>query len=189
MENDSLIQTKDRIYEHIEHIKTKKDMLYFYLPYAFLEIYIEFERFLSVIFEKYSLGLSSSMGFTPERNLNFSNIDQLRAFLRNKGSSFILYLDKIEELSDYIFKQDCNPFECLLHNAKFQYTELKNIRNYLAHKSDSSYDKLVSSRVITNSQSIEDYFSKKKKGLSINYFDYHVEQLIDISNLIIKGIS
>lgn len=188
MENASLIKTKDRIYKHIEHIKSKKDMLYFYLPYAFLEIYIEFERFLADIFEKYCLGLSSSAGFIPERNLNFSDINQLRVFLKNKGSGFILYLDKIEELSDYIFKQDANPFECLLHNSKFQYTDLKNIRNYLAHKSDSSYDKLVSSQIIKQNQSIEDYFSKKKKGLTINYFDFHVEQLIDISTLIIKGI-
>lgn len=155
---------------------------------TFLKIYVKFEKFLANIFEMYSLGISNSLGYCPNRKLRFDNEKQLRAIL-NGGESkpYIEYIKKIESLSKYFFDDD--PFKIIFEYSNYttRINQMTYIRNYIAHESDTSKKKYIDS-CLCGKPFIEPgvFLQSKNKRYSKSNFSIFVDTIIEISNLILQ---
>ena len=63
---------------------------------------------------------------------------------------------------------------------------LKHIRNHVGHESNSSYQKLLSARIIREDQTISEYFAMRSKRNKV-HFDELINSIYEYSNYIIEG--
>lgn len=155
-----------------------------YYPLAFINIFVKFQNVVYLLFEKYCVGQPSSAGYLPELLHNFNDEIELRKFLGNKNKDYIDYDDRIRELADFIFRP--NVFENLFYLSPVSYTNLKYIRNYIAHESDSSKNKVVQAGIIRENEVLGTYFLKRNSRGKIN-FNEIVHNLYEYCSYLIEG--
>jgi len=157
---------------------------------ALLKIWIQFERYYSFLFREYSLGGKSESGFKPELRLQFEDEEQFNVFLRENNKKFIDYPKQVEKLSSYIFK--VNPFEIFKTDATYHqvFLECTVIRNYLAHESVESEERLLKTINLIRPDKVDvnEYLMKLMKNSSKSHFSFYVEKIRDMVNLLVTPI-
>lgn len=154
---------------------------------AFFKIFIKFEKFLSVCFENYAIGVPSSFEYCPRRKLIFQDIDHLIGVIKKENSSYIHHFDVIKNISKHVFED--NPFEII--NSDSNHTQdiskMKALRDYIAHESDAAKNKYIKI-TLDNRDFVEpcDYLRSTKRNTSISYFTYYINKIKDISDFIIN---
>lgn len=182
-ENEELIRQINFVVEQVNTLKQKE--LYELYPYFFFSVFIKFQNFIYNMFEKYSLGQNSTKGYKPSLKHNFQDEKELHSFLGTKKKDYIEYDEKIDLLSSYIFDPDI--FFQLSMLQPIPYSQLIAIRNYIAHESNHSKNKLEQLKIIDSTTTLSDYFIKKKKGTSKSHFELIIENLKDFSDYAING--
>ena len=66
----------------------------------------------------------------------FNDEIELRKFLGTKNRDYIDYNERIFSLSEYIFVS--NPFDKLSYLSPLSYQQLIDVRNHVAHESDTT---------------------------------------------------
>ncbi|MBB6001596.1 hypothetical protein [Arcicella rosea] len=158
---------------------------------AFFKIFVKFEIFISQLFIEYAIGGSSISGFQAERILNFRDRSHLEKVLKGRNSRFIDYTSKIEEISEYIFESDKNPFY-VIESATYKelFLEMKILRNFIAHESEESKTKYV--RKVLNNQvfiSVGKHMQNKvsRSNTKSNYTEY-IEKMLEVSELLLNPV-
>lgn len=180
-ETEELVETINQVISCLSKFSDEEKLNYY--PLAFFSIFVKFQNLVHNQFEKYCIGEQSSTGYCPNRKHVFSDISELRSFLKTR-SEYIDYDDRISELADYIF--DENPFSNLFSLEPLGYLMLKHIRNHIGHESNSSYQKLFSARIIREDQTISEYFAKRSKRGKI-HFEELANSIYEYTNYIIEG--
>lgn len=171
--------------EEIQKLEGKISVIY---EIAIFKIFVKLEVFLSDLFVYYSIGNPTESGYMPKRKLKFEDEKHFMGVFKNSKSSYIDYLDKIENTSKHIFENEKNPFDLIFLEPRYltYYKEMKVIRNYVAHESNESKDKYIKT-VLNNKEYIPpyEYLSKinKKKGKT-NYSIY-IEVINNIVNILL----
>lgn len=154
---------------------------------AFFKIFIKFEKLISDIFIKYSIGEKSDFEFCPKRKLNFIDEDHLNKIIKKNNTSFINHYESILNLSEHIFIN--NPFEIISTSANYssEIRKMKIIRDYIAHESSHSKSKYETN--VTNRKNLKphEFLNKTKPSLSISYYSYYLKLMIETSEYLIKG--
>lgn len=182
MNNTNLIEEITK-WNEILTTKSNKDLY----ELAFFKIFIKFEKFLSDAFENYSIGIQSDYGYCPERILCFIDIEHLNKIIKKDNKSFVNHYESIKNLSNCIFQD--NPFDILTTDANY-YSDINNmkiLRDYIAHESDSSKNKYIKS--LLNSKSFvspNDFLLKKKKVLNISNYTHYTNVMNEISGYLIN---
>ena len=158
---------------------------------SFLKIYVKFESFLSTMFEKYALGEKNSIGYAPDRTLQFSTKKQLRAFLcGGQQKPYIEYLRVIQTLAPHMFIS--NPFNIIFEIAQNQtyINKMISLRNHIAHESDTSKQRYISTCLSGYTEYIEpgEYLRTNNKKFSKSNYAIFVDKLVEITELIINPI-
>lgn len=182
MNNTDLIEEITK-WNEILITKSNKDLY----ELAFFKIFIKFEKFLSDVFENYSVGNQSDFGYCPERILCFIDIDHLYKILKKDNKSYINHYESIKNLSNCIFQD--NPFEILTTDANYS-TDINNmkiLRDYIAHESSSSRNKFIKS-LLNNKNFIppNEFLLKKKKVLNISNYTHYTNIMTQISCYLIN---
>lgn len=111
---------------------------------AFFKIYIKFEKLFTIMFEQYCIGGENQNGYCPNRKLIFTNTEHFLAIIQKKNNEFTLGLDFIRRMSGHIFEDSHNSFSVLSHyNFVTDLNEMKAIRDYIAHESQSALTNYV----------------------------------------------
>ena len=151
-----------------------------------LKIWINFEKFYSEIFLIYSLGGASEDGFSPTRRLCFDEDKQFYAFVKNPNSSFIDYTKQIPALSPFIFSY--NPFDIFITDSIYKpvFLEVTRIRNYIAHESAESKNKLKSLPQFSEDyiDNLNSYLMLRKNNTRESIFTYYVDRIKEMAEII-----
>ena len=155
---------------------------------ALFKIWIQFERFLGDLFVKYATGNPSEMGYLPPLKIKFQDEEQFNAFMREKNTKYIEYLEKIEKLSSYIFQ--VNPYDVLLLDAgnKTAFNQMKAIRNYIAHESGEARRKFLNACFSGDERKYMEpnvFLRKRESSTKMPYFTYYTQIMSNIVDLLI----
>ena len=159
---------------------------------ALMKIWVQFEKFISDLFVNYSLGIPSENGYLPKRSLEFKSETQLNAFLRPENRTFIDYPSQIQKLSKYIFEK--NPFDIIFldSNNNVTYLNIMAIRNYVAHESGESREKLIKNLFANRADKFEEpsvFLLKKEKNSKITHYSFYVKFIRDTAQLLTEELS
>lgn len=177
----------DELKNYIQSCKEKLDVsipeLY---EIFFFKIYVKFEVYLSQVFENYCIGLESGKGYCPERKLQFSDKEHLRAILRG-DKQYMDYIKKIESLSRHIFED--NPFDLIfqVEDNVNVFNQMIALRNYIAHESPESKKRYVE-KCLGNGEFIEpyEYLIKINRKKSKSNYTIFMEKIESISEMILE---
>lgn len=154
---------------------------------AFFKIFIKFEKFLSYSFENYAIGNTSIHGYCPTRRLSFDDIAHLNKVIKKENRSFVNHYEVIKSISDCFFND--NPFEIITTDPNYSsiINQMKVIRDYIAHESDAAKHKYITN-VLNNRPFVEPHIHLRtvKRSLSISFYTYYINSIIEISNFIIN---
>lgn len=178
-ENRELILQINTTLDHLSKLEEVNKLSYY--PLGFFGIFIKFQNCIYNQFEKYCLGEKSSQNFSPERKHVFNDEIELRKFLGTKNRDYIDYNERIFSLSEYIFVS--NPFDKLSYLSPLSYQQLIDVRNHVAHESDTTKAKIAR---MTHNISLEEYFAKKSQGKT--NFERIITCLKLFSDYIIDGV-
>lgn len=188
MENQLLIdeiQYWDNYLASIEISSANNHKIY---EIAFFKIYVKFERFLSNLFLQYSAGEVSSSGYTPSRRLEFESKEHVHAIIKNKKTSYIEYIDKIENVSDFIFSESSNPFKILYVDPYATYFKNSTImRNHISHESSESTTKFQ--KILGESKpliSVGEYLATINRKKSQTNYSIYTNNFKEISIYLLK---
>ena len=185
MDNDNLICFIEKCNEDLV---ADKPVLY---EAYFLKIYVAFENYLGLLFEKYCLGEHSSEGYIPKRRLEFDSIEQVRNIINlGKKQNYIDYIDKIKCLSKDIFQE--NPFDIILEDSENVtiFNQMTALRNCIAHESDYSKKRYQEECLSGGSYKTPgEFLISKNRRKSKSYYTIYIEKIIDISFGIIKPVN
>ncbi|MDQ7085201.1 MAG: hypothetical protein Q9M36_09845 [Sulfurovum sp.] len=180
--NDELIA---KIEEWKEEISDNNKHIHF----ALLEIFIEFEKFLTKAFITYSLGGEGKNSFSPDLRITFENEEHLEGFLKC-DKQYIDYLKKIQEIKGFIFREDICPFKKIFSEAKFitLFKEIQILRNFIAHQSKESKDKYQNKvlRPIGINQYIKvtTFLLRRNRQQNISYYSIYINAIKFYSEII-----
>jgi len=156
---------------------------------ALLEIFIEFEQFLTNSFIEYALGNSSQNGFFPNRRINFSDKEHLDGILKC-DKQYIDYIKKIQEIRKYIFKEDNCPFNKIFSTSEFTtyFKQIQILRNFIAHKSEESKTKYIKNVLRANGINsfikADTFLKKINKKKNKTYYSIYIDNFIFYSDII-----
>jgi len=152
-----------------------------HIHFALLEIFIEFEKFLTSSFVGYALGDTGKDSFQPTKRVAFDDKIHLEGFLKCE-KPFIDYVKKIENIKKYIFLEATCPFNKIFSTSEFTsaFKQIQTLRNLIAHQSEESKNKYISNVLgaygIGNSIKV-DTFLKKIKGNRCTYYSFYIDIL------------
>ena len=154
---------------------------------ALMKIWVQFEKFISEIFVNYSIGIPSESGYLPKRVIEFKSELQLNVFLRPENKTYIDYPAQIKKLSKHIFDED--PFDVIFLdcNNNVTYQNIMAIRNYVAHESGESKNKLIKNLFAGRAELFVEpsvFLLKKEKNSKTTYYAFYVQFIRDISRLL-----
>lgn len=86
----------------IEEWRTELSESEKHIHFAFLENFIEFEKFLTNSFLKYALGEEGKDEYKPTRRVDFSDKEHFEGLLKC-DKKYIDYVKKIQEVKKFIF--------------------------------------------------------------------------------------
>lgn len=132
-ENKELL---DEISKWLPLIQIDNDLI----EYAFLKIYIKFEKLLVSLIKLYATGNSSIQGYSPNRRLTFQ--DEIH-FKKTLKINFLSIDEDIIRVISSVFESN-NPFTFFLDSSDQEFfNKMKIIRNFLAHESIESKEKYL----------------------------------------------
>lgn len=179
MENDEL---KKYINDCNRNLSPSLPALY---EASFFKIFVKFEVYLAYIFEEYSVGNSSSLGYCPHRKLAFVDKEHLRAVLRG-DKQYVEYIKKIQTLSKHIFID--NPFNIIFDVADNLtiMNQMIALRNYIAHESGEARLKYIN-MCLGGGAFVEPsvFLCKKNRRNSKTNYAIYIEKIIELSDLIL----
>lgn len=180
MENDEL---KNYISKCNQNLKPSIPILY---EACFFKIYVKFEVYLSDVFENYCIGKESGKGYCPQRKLEFTDKEHLRAILKG-DKQYVEYIKKIESLSKHIFVD--NPFNIIFDVADNLtiMNQMMILRNYIAHESGEARTRYVKT-CLGNGMFIEpcQYLIKKNRRNSKSNYSIFIEKIVSLSDMILE---
>lgn len=156
---------------------------------AFFKIYVKFEIFITDLFIHYCLGNKSNNNYSPKRKLDFTEREQLESILKSSKSSFIDYMERIENTSKYIFEENDNPFSLLqtVADYKTNMNEMKVIRNLIAHESKESKTKYIKTVLGGNNFiPVQDFLLTKRRGKSKTNYSVYVDTINEMSQILLS---
>lgn len=163
--------------------KYKKDDI---LELAFLMVYKSWENFLAESFLRYMAGASSISGKQPERYVNTNTIEKSRYLLMGEKNSnrIIPWAGEFVRQKSIVYFKNGEPFESPLSAITTYLSEIKTIRNTIAHGSKESkakFQKLVNSKLtnFTGRMKPGTLLSKTKPNENpvITFFEYYCKKL------------
>lgn len=175
----SLIKQSQELYEN-NKIKYNKDLHYKIVEACFMDIYNSWEDFIEKSFILYLLG---DVDFKNNKYKSCINPkDEEHAYNIIRGIRTYPKWTDLEELMVFanLYFINNGPFDCLKYNP-IELREIKNIRNFISHKSEKS-KKCFKNVLIRNTV----YTQKIKPGeflmmfiykQKITFFSYYCEYL------------
>jgi len=160
-----------------------------HIDFALLEIFIEFEKFLTNSFILYSLGSEGKNHFTPILRINFENEEHLDGLLRC-DKQYIDYIKKIESIKEYIFIEESCPFNKVFSTSKFTtyFREIQILRNFIAHQSKESKDKyrnrVLKPKGIPQYIKVKTFLAKQNKKENISHYAIYIKAMEFYSEII-----
>lgn len=169
----------DKIQEWDAELSTNDNK---YIHMALLEIFIEFEKFLTSAFIEYALGGQGKDNFSPTLRLSFQDEEHLKGLLKC-DKTYIDYVKKIKEIRGFVFEENTCPFNKVFSTADFSthFSQTQLLRNFIAHQSEESKYKYTH-RVLKN-QGINtfikaDTFLKRiKRNTTTSYYSIYIENM------------
>lgn len=160
-----------------------------HIHYGLLEIFIEFEKFLTESFIAYSLKDEGKNNFKPVLRINFIDEDHLFGLLKC-DKVYIDYIKKIQEVKKFIFEEISCPFNKVFSTSEFQtyFSQIKILRDFIAHQSKESKYKYLTK--VLNPNGINTYikadtFLKKiNTNKSKSYYSIYIDSLKFYSEII-----
>jgi hypothetical protein len=156
---------------------------------AFFKIYIKLELFIIELFKEYSLGNSSSSGYTPERKLSFQDSSHLDNIFCNRRTSYIEYIEIIKTKSKFVFATNKDPFSLIFSDANLSnyINQFKILRNYIAHESVEA-KRNYQRTILGNGSfiSVNDHLRRRNRRRSISYFSLYIEKIEDIKEILLN---
>jgi hypothetical protein len=110
------------------------------VEYSFFRIFTYFSQSIENYFYHYTLGDKSFSGRCPKRKLMFTSVEQINQVIKKQGDFF--NLDLLERVSIHIFEEP-TPFEIIKANYSSEFSDMKILRDYIAHKSDIAKSKYI----------------------------------------------
>jgi hypothetical protein len=160
-----------------------------HIHFALLEVFIEFEKFLTKAFISYSLGGEGKNNFSPELRITFENEEHLEGFLKC-DKQYIDYLKKIQEIKVFIFKEETCPFNKVFSTAEFTtyFKEIQILRNFIAHQSKESKDKyqkkVLRAKGINQYIKVRTFLIKINGQQNISYYSIYINAIRFYSEVI-----
>jgi len=160
-----------------------------HIDFALLEIFIEFEKFLTNSFVLYALGGQGKNTFAPTLRISFENEKHLEGFLKC-DKQYIDYIKKIPKIKEFIFIEDSCPFSKVFSTAKFTtyFKEIQILRNFIAHQSKESKDKyqrnILRAKGINQYIKVKTFLGKMNSGENITYYTIYINAMKFYSEII-----
>lgn len=175
----SLLNKSIKLYDD-NTVKYDKNLHYKVVESCFVDVFNCWESFLENTFIYYLLGHQNLKG--ESYKCYAKPKDKKHAYNIIKGIRAYPKWTEFQELSclSGLYFEDHGPFACLEENP-LEINEVKNIRNFISHKSEKS--KQVFQQVLIRNLSIKDninaaeYLLKIKTKEKITYFAYYTEFL------------
>jgi len=162
-----------------------------HIHFALLEVFIEFEKFLTHAFISYALKEKGKNSFAPELRLQFDDKVHLQGLLQC-SKPYIDYIKKVKEVRKFIFKESTCPFHKVFSTADFNtnFLHIKIMRDFIAHQSEESKAKYV--KTILNSGryiKVNTYLNTLSKHENISNYSRYINALKFYSEVICDGRS
>jgi hypothetical protein len=180
--NDDLLLKKEEWREEL----SKDDK---HIDFALLEIFIEFEKFLTNSFLSYALGGQGKNTFSPILRINFEDETHLEGFLKC-DKQYIDYIKKIEKIKEFIFLEESCPFNKVFSTSKFTtyFKDIQILRNFIAHQSKESKDryrnKILKPKGINQYIKVKTFLTKINKKENISYYSIYINAMKFYSEVI-----
>lgn len=178
--NYKILNNSIELYED-KKIRYEKNLHYKIIEGCFVEMFNSWEFFLENSFISYLLGYEDLDG--KQYNCCVRPKNESHAYDIIKGTkSFPKWTDIKETvcLSNLYF-DDLSPFSCLESNP-IELKEIKDIRNFISHKSEKSkrsFKNVLINNLGTSSEiGAGEFLMKFKKGEKITYFTFYEEVLM-----------
>ena len=153
-----------------------------HIHFAFLEIFIEFERFLANSFLKYALGEKGKDNYEPTRRVAFDNQEHFEGLLKC-DKQYIDYIKKIQEVKKFIFTETNCPFNKVFSSSEFisTFKTMQVIRNFIAHQSEESKSKYIKKVLVPSGIStfikVDTFLKRISRQRSISNYSIYIEVL------------
>ena len=155
---------------------------------SFLSVFAEWEHFLENTTIAYAMGESSIKGWTPTKYILPTTEEHANQIICGASKypdwSNLEYVIKTE---DYLFENG-EPYKSALNGFSSVFTEIKKVRNVIAHnsiKSQSEYETLVRTKLNPSYVGINpaDFLLQSKRGSPVFYREY-ITHLLNAATLI-----
>jgi len=153
-----------------------------HIHFAFLENFIEFEKFLTSSFLKYALGEEGKDAYKPIRRVEFSDKEHFEGLLKCE-KKYIDYVKKIQEVKKFIFNEQNCPFNKVFSSAEFmsRFKQMQYIRNYVAHQSEESRNqyikKVLEPSGVSTFIKVDTFLKRINRQRSISNYAIYIEAL------------
>ena len=160
-----------------------------HIDFALLEIFIEFEKFLTNSFVLYSLGGQGKNSFSPTLRISFENENHLEGFLKC-DKQYIDYIKKIPKIKEFIFIEDSCPFSKVFSTSRFNtyFKEIQILRNFIAHQSRESKDKyqknILRPKGINQYIKVKTFLGRKNSQENITNYTIYINAMKFYSEII-----
>lgn len=175
----------------IEKLDSPNEKIY---ELAYFKIFVKFEVLVSELFINYSIGHDSPLvlNYTPSRILNFTDKKHLAGILSTSNSNYIDYFNKAITSSKYIFRDNQDPFSLVFNSSSYStyYSQMKDIRNYIAHESNEAKKKYHKNVIHLHNDFIEPshYLAKKNRGQSKTNYSIFIEKITEMTEILLNPI-
>jgi hypothetical protein len=164
-----------------------------HIHFAFLENFIEFEKFLTISFLNYALGEEGKDEYKPTRRIEFSDKEHFEGLLKC-DKKYIDYIKKIQEVKRFIFHEDSCPFNKVFSSAEFMshFKQMQVIRNYITHQSEESKNqyikKVLEPNGIPTFIKVDTFLKRINRQQSVSNYSIYIESLKFHSEVICNPI-
>ena len=193
--NDELLakieEWNSEMYDKDENKNKDKEK---HIHFALLEIFIEFEKFLTNSFIAYALGGKGKNNFAPTLRVQFEDEEHLLGFIKC-NNQYIDYIKKIQEIKEFIFVENTCPFNKIFSTAEFTtyFKETQTLRNFIAHQSQESKDKyqkeVLRPKGINSYILVKTFLQRINKRKSISHYSIYVNAIKFYSEIICDASS
>ena len=167
--------------ENLSSLDIDTPVFYELIEYSFFKIYTDFSQSIEDYFYSYSVGDKSFSGKCPSRKLMFTNNEQVKKVIKKDGDFFSL--EMLERVSLHIFEEP-NPFGIIKTNFSSEFSDMKILRDYIAHKSDTAKSKYISHFCVIVALEPYQVLQSKIKKIKMTRLEYYFAIMIQVLEFI-----
>lgn len=162
------------------------EMHYYMLEKMFMNIFMQWEKFLEDSFILYMIGKNDMQGISYVRYA--APINKEHAYNILKGTRQYpdwTNLQEVITLAKLYFK-DSGAYS-LLTNIPIEFNEMKTVRNKISHmsnQSDKKFKRLVSQKISNSEIYSAGEFLNSNNSNHISFFEYYVNQIFEFAKAI-----